>query len=395
MYEIFFYSIIFTLSLVFYLFIPGIGAILSINKWRTFRKHLLDYTKLPIIDYSLLNELKNKPSKAFRFFGKLEALEGKKSIWVKNKLLTLQVEIDKSRIYLMPSHKSDNNQSEEIHLDQENSQTKWQKIYSMSEGTQVFIAGTCKNIGGQGIFYDTPEKPLITIFYNGNNHELLKNVLYGARQKNEYWNNLTPFSLIFGFLSHLILAYFLISSTPYRFFALYSLGMGLLPVTLILPPGILLFWIFQSFWNRSRIYRTKRDLCRHPSTYFDQNTDWNSMENLECHLPDGHHYLAIRLHNEKAADHLFTGSPEIIDSESSKNPEFLLGQPVQIGPYTKLKLPDDPMVPFVLFKGNPEENINSYHSKSQLYALWGIISIIADVFLNLVIIFFILRLFFQ
>lgn len=101
----------------------------------------------------------------------------------------------------------------------------------------------------------------------------------GGRQKNEYINDLSPWSIILGALILLLEAYFFYRQ-PLNFFAgrLTAL-LGVAPLTVFFPPGVLFFELYRILWRRGRIFRAERDMVRLPLRF------WPEAHSMEECLP--------------------------------------------------------------------------------------------------------------
>jgi Na+/proline symporter len=82
--------------------------------------------------------------------------------------------------------------------------------------------------------------------------------MWAGRQRNEYWNHLTPISLIGGFVAELLWAVSL--SGESRLQTLVALVMALIPILPLFPPGVVGFYWYRRLWRRARRIRAHRDL---------------------------------------------------------------------------------------------------------------------------------------
>ncbi len=144
----------------------------------------------------------------------------------------------------------------------------WNKVSALSEGTKVYIAGTLQKVGGRYMFRAIPPHKLLVVFYDGEDRNLLRRVIWNSRHRNEYWNQFTPVALGLGALAEMFLTYYLLNTVHLRIPSILAIAATLIPILPFLPPGILFFLLYRSLWSRARFLRAERDLLRLPLRYF-------------------------------------------------------------------------------------------------------------------------------
>ena len=259
-------------GLLFYIVIPGGGAFRVRNRWRRFRKRVLDATAMPELSYSLLRTGREGHLGDFRILGSLQAIQGGETIWVAGNGLSVTVNLSNVTVYTLPhtspaegeapSPDSEEGMSEEVPA-----QMSWNRIFSLPEGTRLFIAGSLYREGGQTVFLNRRERPLLVLLYDGEEETILPRTVRAGRQRNEYLNELTPGSLITGCLVLLLLTYLAFRGgmeAQGRLILLMAMG----PLLVYLPPGLLFYELYRIFWRRARSCRAERDLLSLPLRYW-------------------------------------------------------------------------------------------------------------------------------
>lgn len=363
------YIYIIALSIFFFLLVPGAGAFHVRNQWRQFRKYLLDATFRPFVSYADVHGAEEGPIGEFRFIGALEALE-EDTVWLQNSRVTLSAFMNKCQVYLLPSQETVESEgffenNIDILPDESPQRISWRNIFSLPEGTTVFITGLLFREAGRSVFKATRENPLIMIIFDGSKETIIRRSIWGGRQKNEYWNQFTLPSLIVGFFSLLIYAYRLFQGGALmRLPTVIALTFGLLPIIALLPPGIFGLFIFRNYWRRARILRAERDLLFLPLRYFisDENGNTKVKDFEPARLPDGTLYSVktvrtnIEMVSKICTSDLKVRVPSFASRPSRTEIEEyrLFGSPVPAGNEVFYLPAPDPMAEYLLIPGDPE-----------------------------------------
>lgn len=304
---------------------------------------------------------------SFKFFGSLEAIEEESTIWLRNGTLTIPVNMEGSKVYLLPS---ENEEKEGI--EESPKVVRWERISSLTEGTKVFISGILFANAGRYYFKAAKNHELLVIIYDGDDRSLLRRSIQYGRQMNEYWNQFTPAALGVGFLSLIILASVLMKSSFYRLGSLLSLTFGLVPFLPFIPPGVLFFWTYRRFWRKGRNYRAKRDLVRLPMRFYGGNIETG----MSVPLPDGQSYRADLLNFSNLDDksHNYINQCIFFDCKQlesgCKETEYIVfGQESGNEEQNQLKLPDDPMADFIILPDYPEKLSHQFEARAKIYEL--------------------------
>jgi hypothetical protein len=287
------YLVIALVCAIFYLVIPGLGAFHVRTRWRSFRKLIIDSSRLPQITYNKLVRGDDGYLGAYRFFGSLEAMQGDDTVWIHDGKTSLSADLGGVHVYLLPSSSASENEgiverNEEALPDEMPQRLPWSQVFNLPEGTPMYVSGPLFLNHGQGLFKTTDDHPLTLVIYDGETDSVLRRSIWGGRQRNEYWNNYTPASLIAGTIALLFCAYNFLQLTSATIPAALALGLSTTPLLPFLPPGLPLFLLYRYFWKRGRLNRAERDLLRLPMRYFDEVTTEGEVAAL---LPDGGKYV--------------------------------------------------------------------------------------------------------
>ncbi len=258
-------TVIFLVGMLFYVAIPGIGAFAVRKQWRVFRQRVLTRAVLPVLSYRDVREHEVSGTLeigAYRFFGALEAIEDDSIIWLRSGSLSVAVEMGDVRVYMLPTEDFGVTVDEAGGQlpDRTPSVLRWQRMTSLTEGSKIYVAGTVVRKAGRAVFLAARSDPLLVVMYDGPDETVVRRAIWCGRQRNEYWNQLTPLSLAGGILTLTVLAYLAIRP-PLDFFSAVFASVGaLLPVLPLAPPGVALFFVYRHLWKEGRYLRARRDL---------------------------------------------------------------------------------------------------------------------------------------
>lgn len=353
------------LALLFFMLIPAAGAFYVRSRWRRFRAFMLEASVRPFIRYSDTRKTKRGFIGAYRFFGALEAIHDD-TIWLRNQRLTINARMSSGTVYLLPSQEATEREGRVENnvetLPEENpKRLSWNSIFSLPQGTNVYITGALFSENGEIYFQNTKEVPLLVVIYDGETETVLRRSIWSGRHKNEYWNQFTLPSLVVGFFSLLVYAYILYRNPMMRQQVIVAVTACVLPVSVFLPPGIFGFFIYKSFWKRARILRSERDLLLLPMKHFH---DWDLAENMEITILDSGEIYCLQRRRGAKEGEVIAEMPEVkvrrssAFSQNGKNSAgeiYLFGAPLVLEEGPVFLKPIDPMAECVLIPGNPEE----------------------------------------
>lgn len=369
------------LAALFYLLIPGLGALYVRRRWLNFRRSLMQSSMFPRATYADLRGGQTE-SACFRFFGTLEAIEGNYTLWLADGQVSVAVDMTGTDLYILPK-------------DPEGTPIRrnWATLGGLTEGSRFYTAGRLERRDGQGIFRHSREMPLIIIMYEGDAREILPRAVTQSIQKNEYWNVLTPASLAAGFISLLLVAYLAIRVPAWRSAGILSLALALLPNTFFVPPGILFFYLFNHLWKKARIWRSLKYRLALPFRWFRAVPQTSEVLDI-VHLPDGQPYTCADLSRQDLT--LLPGSSPLNtldpDDEEATKPAPAWAFGAWDEQRRTLGQPNDPMGDFVTYPANPWKAFQEAKKKARTGEILAMVCFGIGVFSNLVLLVFLLRL---
>ncbi|RLD33781.1 MAG: hypothetical protein DRI73_04920 [Bacteroidetes bacterium] len=259
--------VIILITLFFYVIIPIIGAFFVRSRWRQFRSQLMEASLRPSISYKDVHS--GDKLGLYRIFGSIQAIQDDNILWIANDNVSVSLDLKDLPIFILPSVTRDNNQLKtNMYPDESPKRTNWYSIFSLPEKTSIFVSGELVHTDGRSKFKNTKKNPLMVIIYDCEDNDFYSHAILSGRQRNEYWNILTPGTLTAGSFS-LFIYFYLLIQTPYmHFIAVTALSFSLVPVLPFLPPGLLFYYIYRSLWKKARILRTERDLLKLPVKRF-------------------------------------------------------------------------------------------------------------------------------
>jgi len=375
------------LALVFYAVIPGAGAFYVRSRWREFRRRMIRTSLSPVATYRDLRLSREGLVGQYRFFGGLEAIQGEDLIWLRSGELSVSVELRRVALYWLPSISFPEEGgrveiNEETLPDETPTQVPWKRVFSLPEGTQVSVSGPLYVEGRKAVFRTDKLEPLTVVIYDGQTESILRRAIWGGRHRNEYINPFTPGSITIGSFSLLILSYVLLRAPLDRLLAIIALAVSLFPVLPLLPPGLLLFFLYRRLWKEARFLRAERDMLLLPLRYFPSFSGDANEERAS--LPNGEPYAMERFRDrELAMKRLGTGkirrASRLGIREADEHLFYVFGRPDG----TTLRHPDDPMAELIMIPGNPLDLSRRCAKRARTFELLSSSTVVLGVLVNL------------
>jgi hypothetical protein len=281
--------VIISMVILWYGLVPMIGALIKRYEWHIFRKRFDELRMSPILDYRQYSQ--EGKDDTFRFVGGFESVTDGQTLWIRSENLTVPVSLQNAEIYLLPEGIS------EVHDPGEETPEKihWERVSSLTEGARVFAGGLLVCQDGRRSFVSAKKKPLMVIFYDGPDRSLATRAIRAGRYRGEYWNTITPYSLVVGALCQIGMAVAFLSRPAFRLTVIVSVIALFVPLYPMIPPGLLFTVMYRRLAWRSRVLRSYRDLARLPLRYLaPQNNKGPLGKDVlpvkNCLLPNGEQY---------------------------------------------------------------------------------------------------------
>jgi len=354
-----------------------IGALYSRYKWSLFRKRFINLTLMPLLDYRQYRQIEDEGG-IFRFTGEIESITDGRILWVKGDDLTLPVSLEKTKCFLLPKNEGDE-------IPDAPEQIRWNRVSTLTEGVKVYIGGKLQKQNNRLNFTSTHDNPLIVIFYNCPETELTGNIIRAARTHNNYWNTLTPASLVIGALSLIFIAASLLSRPAFRVTVISSLVAVFIPILPIIPPGYLLTVLYRRMTWYSRKYRAYWDLSHLPLRYLKDGKD-------TAVLNTGEKYGYVKL-NTLPAEAAKGEIPFLISEgflEGGKREFYFFG--IKESSEALPVKSKDPFVSFGILPAFPAALTRRYAIKAYVMDVFAWFILLVGIFINIVFVFLVLSL---
>ncbi|MGA2614384.1 MAG: hypothetical protein ABSG38_13180 [Spirochaetia bacterium] len=410
--------LILAIALLFYAAFPGVGAFRVRGRWRVFRQTIREVSRYPTATPHAVGRERNAFIGLFRFFGTLEAIQGEHRIWITNGRFSVAADLMNVHVYLIPEDGGQTGSGASAAEDTELRSMPWSRIFSLPEGTPVFVGGALFSEEGRGVFRGYGRARLLVVIHDCPRENIVESAIRGGRQRNEYMNPFTLPSVAIGSLTLILLAYSLLALPESRILALVALAAGLAPVSPFLPPGFPLYFAYRRFWKRARLMRVQRDIVRLPLRYFPPASDGDGIRRTTM-LPDREGYIMIRGTNAEQSAQGSTGGSLLtadgrtvalpagirtidVDLPQRRSDPRPSGAPgaecVAFGGYRVegnrfvLSKPEDPMAELVLLNGDPEFISARSGRMASSYAIVSALFIIFNAAINVPLMFILLSL---
>ncbi len=313
---------------IFFILVPGLGAFSVRRRWRLVRGRLLEAGCMPRVSYHDYTSWEHETGGGVigvrRMLACIDAVEGDDTLWVSNAELSAAIDMHQQKVVLLSGVQDDLLAGGMDEPAVSPVVLPWKRMLMISQGMQVFVSGLLYSEGGQLRFRDNPQQPLLVFIFEGDPGMLLYRGVWNSRQRNEYFNQFTPGSLILGSAALIFQAFVFLSDPDAYFLGLVALTMGFVPVLPLLPPGVAGYFLFRRLWRYGRRLRSQRDLLKVPEKLCSQGEKIG----LTCCLDDGSasdriQTISLAMHPEGAQWQLMinkTDDPLFISVRYPQNP---------------------------------------------------------------------------
>jgi hypothetical protein len=318
--------------------------------------------------------LRQDLSGEYYFTGNFDSITEYNTLWIKNDNLTVPVFLKTAQTYMLPLTEKKRGSSDKIYVDANDfdvnaaapRRLNWNRISSLTTGAKVFIGGVLKMVNGRQTFISEKGLPLLVIFYECSERTLSAGVVRAGRYQNEYWNNITPYSLIGGVFSLLWIAQLFFARPAYRAIVLSAITAIFGPLFPRLPPGLMFTIIYKQLWWRACMYRVFRDIALLPLKYGATNDAEGGNPDYQCRLyeslPAG-----IKL-------------PRLIPASNPEKNEPWYAAGLMLDGSSQE--PPNPFMAFGLLPGRPKVISQIYNKKALLFETLAWLVLVAGIALN-------------
>jgi hypothetical protein len=363
--------------------VPAVGAMFDHRSWRNFRQWFNELRLKPFLDYTAYQTTE---AGLFRFIGGFESTDGQ-TLWIRSSKLTVPVAIAGAQTYLLPMTKGETTPEAFYPGEEAPERIRWDRVSTLTEGARVFVGGLLKPLDNRMTFVSTKENPLLVIFYDGPDRSLTNGVIRAGQYQNVYLNRITPYGLILGGFSLIIMAFSFLKRPAFRLTTIAAFIALFIPLYPLLPPGMLFTMLYRRLRRQAGIYRFCNDLVRLPLFYFSPGEKTTK-------LPDGEPYGCVSRSvlplDEKAVPLLIPGEP-LRKGRSWYIFGSLAGATTQPGE-TEAKTtesetipgkPQDLFAPWGAIPGEPETLARGYTIKGRLLEISSWIMLLAGLVINI------------
>jgi hypothetical protein len=256
--------VIIGLAAFWYGLVPVIGAFMNRHQWRVFRRRFDDLRLKPFLDYAAY---RLSEGGLYRFIGGFESVTDGHTLWIGNDDLTLPVSLVGAHTYVLPMPEKDELTGGFDPGKETPARINWNQVTALTEGARVFVGGPLLPQDNRLTFVSERDNPLLVIFYDGPDRSLTARTIRAGRKGNEYWNVITPYALILGAFSQLLIVLNFLNRPAFKLTVLTAFFALFIPLLPMIPPGFALTVLYRRLWWQARVYRTYRDMVRLPLKY--------------------------------------------------------------------------------------------------------------------------------
>ena len=245
---------------IMFVLLPGLGSLKVRSGWREFRNRIRKSALYPCVSFQYGE--KDGPLGPHYFIGRIEALQGDDSLWIRGEGVTVRAAMEGAKIYVLPSEGSEipdfRTLLEEKFPEDHPRPLPWKRITSLQEGSRVYVVGFLEIRDGMLRLYGSRDVPLLMLLFDGD--DIVSRAVWAGRQKHAYWNHLTPWTVMTGSMTLFLMSISEFIGSPFSWTARILLVSAFAPVIPLLPPGLLFSFIYLFNWRRARFLRAESDL---------------------------------------------------------------------------------------------------------------------------------------
>lgn len=346
---------IIALVILWYGLVPIGGALVSRYQWWQFRRRFDELRLRPLLDYRVYRQISGEGG-VFRFTGGFESVTDGRTLWVQGENLTIPVTLTNAQTWLLPMQEREGMPEAFDPAEEAPERVRWDRLSTLTEGARVFVGGTLAFQNERWCFVSTRETPLVVIFYDCPDTALTPRVIRAGRDSNEYWNPVTPYSLVIGALCQIYMAVSFLPRPAFRLTVITALIALFIPMFPLIPPGLLCTVLYRHLTWRARILRAYQDLARLPLRYLSPEHEGEPAAESDLPppgtIPGGESYGCVICDSLPAGGKQLPFLLPAYPRRRSRNPWYVFGAlPPDGGIPTR---PGDPFATFGVLPGKPE-----------------------------------------
>jgi hypothetical protein len=375
--------VIIGLAAFWYGLVPVAGAFANRRNWRLFRRRFDDLRLKPFLDYAAY---RRGEGGLYRFIGGFESVTDGHTLWIRNKDLTIPVSLAGAHTYVLPMPEKDEPSGYFDPGKEAPSRISWDRVTALAEGAKVFVGGALLSQDSRLTFVSERNTPLLVIFYDGPDRSLTSRTIRAGRDGNEYWNFITPYALILGAFSQLLITLNLLNRPAFRLTALTAFFAVFIPLFPMIPPGFALTILYKRLWWQARVFRAYRDLVRLPLKYLPSN----QANQGQGRLPDGELYRGVCYDPlpDKAKTAMENRTLPLIIPETAAGKHegwYIYGAVPENGENSQAAIPGEPRDVFATYgviPGNPVKLARNLTRRAYILEIISWVALLAGISLN-------------
>jgi len=251
-------------AIIFYALLPLVGAFMTRQQWRLFRNSVAAAASLPVFGTT-----RSPEAGRCRIQGDVDALGGKFELWISCSNAVVVVDLHDAWVYVLTGRAGDDTIEKR----------RWRDLPSIGPGARAFIAGTVELSGGRFVIStDGKEAPLV-ILHDGDDDSVIRRAIWAGRHENEYWNPVSQVSMALGVVIMSGIVPMALRGRMPSLIGALTLTLAFAPALMLLPPGVISFFVYRRFWRKARYCRARRDAEKLEHTGGTPDFSWQQRAN--------------------------------------------------------------------------------------------------------------------
>lgn len=239
-------------AIIFYALLPVVGAFVTRQQWRLFRNAVTAAASLPAFSAPPVSGGRSPEAGRCRIQGDVDALGGKFEVWIACSNAVVVVDLHDAWVYILTGRAGDDTIEKR----------RWKDLPSIGPGARAFIAGAVEFSGGRFMLGQSGKEPPLVILHDGDDDNVVRRSIWAGRHENEYWNPVTQISMALGVATMSGIVPTALRGRMPSLIGALTLTIAFAPALMLLPPGVVGFFVYRRFWRKARYCRARRDAER-------------------------------------------------------------------------------------------------------------------------------------